>query len=386
MRSILYIEACNFKDFPLGGTLSFAKQLIQNDLENFSLVGLGESDDPIGSWFSKEINGKSYEYYAIGKTSVLQNTKLPKRMGTYWMLKKHLQNIFESKQKVNLVFSQTPEFVFLISKYKWDKFCFCFAGLGNSIGNSKFKLLRIFGGIYEKKLFNALQNSCDVILAAADEEAINEKIIKYDLKPKQIISFPTRFDKNIFYPRDPQYCREKLQIKQDLILLVTTGRLSHIKGWRDLIESFRLFQQTRPNSKLVFIGDGEDKDKILDYGRAEIENGSIELVGRKPPNEVAIFLNAANIFVMFSRMEGWPTAMVEAIACGKNVVTSKVSGTTDMINSGENGYEIINRNINDFANAIEESLSFPYSNPVSISISNKFSSQTLYKDFYNLTK
>lgn len=384
MRSILYIEGCNFKDFPLGGTLSFALQMVQNVHDEFNLVGLGDSNDFTGVWFKKEINGKEFYYYSIGSTETVRKSVLPKRIMLYFMLKKHIKNIQKTKGEADLVFSQTPQFVFLICKLKWKKICFCFAGLGNSVGSSKFKFLRIFGGIYERKLFNVLKNKCDVILAAADQESISQKINLYGLKQNQINSFPTRFNNDIFYPKNQTACRNDLRINLDSKLIVTTGRLSYIKGWRELIESFRIVQKNIPNAKLVFIGDGEDKSNIIEYAKKEIAEKSIELVGRKTSSEICDYLNAADVFAMFSLLEGWPTSMVEAIACGKNVISTNVSGAKDMVRDGENGYILNNRDVNKFAEAIIKSLMMPNPNLTSLNISLKFSSQSLQKDFIKL--
>ena len=49
MKSILHIEGSNFEDFPLGGTLSFAKQFTENLLADFYLVGLDDENEPIGN-------------------------------------------------------------------------------------------------------------------------------------------------------------------------------------------------------------------------------------------------------------------------------------------------------------------------------------------------
>lgn len=89
MKNILHIEATNFLNFPLGGTLSFANQFIENISANFFLVGLGDENEPIGKWYTKEINGKNYNYYSIGYTSKIKSSKLPKRIVSFILLKKH---------------------------------------------------------------------------------------------------------------------------------------------------------------------------------------------------------------------------------------------------------------------------------------------------------
>ena len=197
-NKILYIEACDFEKFPLGGTLSFAKQFIKNIEEDIFLVGLGNSSNQIGKWEMKDLNCKRFNFYYIGTVESVKKAKIPKRIVTFLMLRKHIKTL--NKGNFDIVFSQTPQFVFIISKFNWKKFCFCFAGLGNSVGLSRFKSLRVFGSLYEKLLFEKLKKTCDIILAAADEIEINKKRSQYNFKSKKIISFPTRYDDSIFYP------------------------------------------------------------------------------------------------------------------------------------------------------------------------------------------
>lgn len=384
MKKILHIEASNFIDFPLGGTTSFANQFINNISANFYLVGIGEDDDPIGEWFVKKIGSKNYNYYAYAKISSFGKNKLPKRLISYFLLRKHLKNVYENTNNIDIVFTQTPQFVFCIGRYNWTKKIFCFAGLGNSVGNSKYKYLRFLGGIYEKLLFKQLKENFNHILAAADKDAIREKELQYQLNPKSIVSFPTRFSPSIYHPESMEKSRQIIHENPNDNLIVTVGRLSFIKGWKDLILSFRKLLLSKPNSKLIFIGDGEDKNEIMAFAKDEIGSGKISLVGRKKPEEVANYLNASNLFVMFSYIEGWPTAMTEALACGKNIVSTNIGGSNQMIKEGENGFIIKNRDVNSFSKAMSLALSLPNPNPISVELSKQYSSTNLNKDFYKI--
>ena len=78
-------------------------------------------------------------------------------------------------------------------------------------------------------------------------------------------------------------------------------------------------------------------------------------------------LNAADLFVMGSLVEGWPTAMVEAIACGKNIVSTDVSGVREMIEDKGNGYIVSVRNAKLFADKISQGLNLPDPNKISFS-------------------
>lgn len=377
-----YIEACDFISYPMGGTLSFAKQFVQSYEKEISLIGLVHENEPIGDWFIRTINGKEYKYFGICSVSQCKKTNLPKRVYTYLALRKYMKRILN--EKVDVVFTQTPQFVFVLTKYNWYKFYFLFAGLGNSVALSKYKYLRIFGGFYERKLFRQLKKTASRVFAASDTKNIKEKQKQYKLPDNFILQFPTRFNENIFYPRNLYSTRKRLGISESVKLFIASGRLSYIKGWKLTIDTFRIVLNSIPNAKLCFIGDGEDKMKIEKYCEEEISSKKIILAGRKSQQELAEYLNAANVFVMSSIVEGWPTAMVEALACGKPIVTTNVSGAAEMVCNGGNGYIIENRSAKEFAKLWLKGLSLENPNDVSISLSSRFTLKTLISDFEKL--
>ncbi len=66
-KKILLIEICNFTDYPIGGYLSFAKQMLTAFGNQLALVGLATDDMPVGEWVKREIDGVVYDYFAITK-------------------------------------------------------------------------------------------------------------------------------------------------------------------------------------------------------------------------------------------------------------------------------------------------------------------------------
>jgi len=199
-----------------------------------------------------------------------------------------------------------------------------------------------------------------------------------------IISFPTRFNDKIFLPRDKGLIRKTLGFSKQAHIIITTGRLTYIKGWKVLIDSYRIVKSQLSDAILIFVGDGEDRNEIEKYCSQEIKDNEIILMGRKSHLEIASLLNASDVFVMTSLVEGWPTSMVEALACGKNIVSSNISGAKEMIVPNGNGKIITERKAINFANAILEVLNFPNPNPVSVELSKSYSASNLNEDFKKL--
>ena len=384
----IHIDAVNFVDFPVGGTLSFSRQLINQYKETVAIVGLVTNNtDPVGKWFLKEINNISYLFFGIGRFKKSDKKPfIPLRIQSFFCLLFFLSRI--RSLQVRNIFTQSPHFMFALNLYKWESLCFCFAGISNSVSNSRYKYLRIWGIIYEKKLFQILKKKASVILAAADHNAIKNAIDRTGniLNENSIISFPTRFDHRIFYPADKDYCREQLHINHHEILLVTTGRLCWVKGWQLLIDATKeLFADEKYRKiKLVFAGEGEDKTKIESYNTNLYDNNIITLVGKLRPEEVMLYLNAADVFVMGSHFEGWPTSLVEALACGCAIVTTNVSAAKEIVSEGCNGYILNSRDPTEFASLIKRALELKNINEYSMSNRDKFSVEHLKDDLDKL--
>jgi len=81
-----------------------------------------------------------------------------------------------------------------------------------------------------------------------------------------------------------------------------------------------------------------------------------------------------------SEKEGWSIAMLEALACGKPIVSTAVSGATEMIAEGQNGFIVCNRDPVAFAGAMLRGLTLPSACPVSREIAQRYSSASLARD------
>jgi len=124
--------------------------------------------------------------------------------------------------------------------------------------------------------------------------------------------------------------------------------LTWLKGWKFIIDAFRLFNSNVPDSILFFIGEGEDLEKINEYIEMNGMNQSVFLAGKKLSSEISFYLNASDLFIMASYMEGWPTSLVEAVACGIPCCVTDFGAATEIIHEGVNGFVEKERNLENF--------------------------------------
>ncbi|MFN5745138.1 MAG: glycosyltransferase family 4 protein [Methylococcaceae bacterium] len=118
--------------------------------------------------------------------------------------------------------------------------------------------------------------------------------------------------------------------------VVTLGRLHPLKGHRALIRSFSRIAQRYADWRLVIFGEGPER-AVLEEQIAELGlEHRVYLPGTVDPS--ASVLLHADLFVLSSRYEGFPMALLEAMALGRPCVSFDCpSGPAAIIDSGVNG-------------------------------------------------
>ena len=228
-------------------------------------------------------------------------------------------------------------------------------GIENPLHFSRYKFARMFAAVYDWFFFRKAQYT-SVILAAADNKALASFVerSKGKISADKAHQFPTRYDATIFKVKDKTLLRQEYGIDSNTILYVTVGRLNWFKGWKFMIDC--LCKLENPQAKLIFIGDGEDEQKIRDYIKEVGKEDRVQLLGRKTLDVIADYLNMADAFIMGSYKEGWSTALVEAVACGTPCVVTEFSSAEDMIENGVNGWVVKDRNEDEFTQRLKDIL------------------------------
>lgn len=346
---ILLLDFCNYKDYPIGGYLSFARNMIQSFGPAIALVGITTNDsDPVGKWFRKEINGEEYDYFSIARYSASKTKHLiPDRLISWLLIKVFSRRIFNIG--IRNIFVQRQEILLAIPGIDRMNICYCFAGLENPLSISKYHYARYLSREFESLFFTKLRFA-QTILASGDDLAIDEMAgrSRGKVSPEQIEKFPTRVNTDIFRTIDKETARGYLNLPISKIIIINTGRLAPLKGWKFMVDCFIGFEKKRPDSLFYFIGDGEDYNEIKQYISDNNLSEKIVLAGNRNLHEIALFLNAADLFVMGSYKEGWSTSLMEAVACGVPVCTTDFSSARDIVLNGVNGFVSDNRDQQQF--------------------------------------
>jgi glycosyltransferase involved in cell wall biosynthesis len=115
--------------------------------------------------------------------------------------------------------------------------------------------------------------------------------------------------------------------------IVAMGRLSHEKGFDILLEAFGRVADGMPDWKLTIFGEGPCREALEAQRRASGLDSRVHLPGRttSPARDLAM----ADLFVLSSRFEGMPNAMLEAMALGIPVIAVDCSaGVRELSKAG----------------------------------------------------
>lgn len=355
---ILFIEFCNFTDYPLGGHLSFAKHLTRAMAGGMDLVGLTtDAEEPVGEWQAKIVEGA--EYRVLNVARVVPSSKrplVPSRVTNYFLMRRFASRIEWGKYPVILI--QTPEILFAVPKAVLSRVILVMPGVGNPLAISRYPWARRLAWLYDRVFFRRA-GRVRRLLAAADKEAVAGFVARGRgwISASKVLQFPTRYDEHIFHVREAERLRERQGIPTTGKLIVTTGRLNWFKGWQLMLDAFFLFRKRHEGARFVFIGDGEDRPRIEEYARSHAALDEVMFLGQQSLATISEWLCMADLFVMGSFKEGWSTSLVEATACGAACVVTDFSSAAEMVEDGVNGFVLHDRDARHFAEAMEKALS-----------------------------
>lgn len=140
--------------------------------------------------------------------------------------------------------------------------------------------------------------------------------------------------------------------------IVAVGRLGREKGFDLLLRAFALVRPRHPAWSLQIVGEGEERGDMEALARSLGIDDAVSFPGLC--REVGAVLRAAGIFVLSSRFEGFPNALLEAMACGLPVVAADCpSGPRHIVRDGVNGILVEPENVEALAVAISRLIADP---------------------------
>lgn len=147
------------------------------------------------------------------------------------------------------------------------------------------------------------------------------------------------------------------QVRQELglsgaPLLLSVGYLIERKGHHISIEALAELLPSHPDARLLIIGEGEERPRLLALAKRLGVEARVTLTGAIPNTELLRWYSAADVLILASSREGWANVLLEAMACGTPVVATRIWGTPEVVSSDKVGRLVTERTGKAFASEI----------------------------------
>lgn len=182
----------------------------------------------------------------------------------------------------------------------------------------------------------ALRKADEVIGVASN---LTAKALAVGVPRERVHLIPNGVNAEGFTMIDRREARQRVGWTRDGRLIVSVGHLSPRKGFQEILE---ILGRLPAETHLAIIGGPGPEGNVgpqLHRRAAELGLSSrLHLIGPRSPNEVAWWMNAADLYILASSYEGCPNVLLEALATGTPVVASRVGEVERFVFPDGNGF------------------------------------------------
>jgi len=175
------------------------------------------------------------------------------------------------------------------------------------------------------RLAEALQRCAGVV---AVSHALRDEVVRCGVDSARVRVIPNAVDTALFRPGDRAAARASLGVAGKSRMLLSIANQVREKGLHLLIEALSAVQRDAPDCEVYLIGaPANERDYPVYLRQRAADLGlsrHVHFLGAQPPEQVATWLQAADLFVLPTYREGCNNSIIESLACGVPVVTTPV--------------------------------------------------------------
>jgi glycosyltransferase involved in cell wall biosynthesis len=212
---------------------------------------------------------------------------------------------------------------------------------------------------------------------------LKDKVGKLGILHKRICLIPMGANLENFRFKDKIKARKLLKLPKNKKIILFIGHLIERKAPDYLVKAMKIVSENNGNVLCCIIGKGHMESSLKNIVSELSLEDKVKFLGQKPNKEVALYLNACDVFVLPSLSEGLAVAPCEALACGKPVVATKVGAFPEIVNK-DVGYLVKPKNHVELAVRLTEALNKKWNYKKILKRSRLFSVPTSAKNLAKL--
>lgn len=176
-------------------------------------------------------------------------------------------------------------------------------------------------------------NRADSVIALSSD--LKDEVAGLGIDRSRIAVIPNGVDPMRFRLAERANVRQKLGLSERGVYLLSIGRLHTSKNFHVLVESVGLLRNEFPEIQLILIGEPDAESDatplIAESSRRLGIQNRVHLIGARPPDELADWYNASDLFCLATAREGSANVLLEALSCGLPCVATDVGGNREAI-------------------------------------------------------
>lgn len=156
--------------------------------------------------------------------------------------------------------------------------------------------------------------------------------------PRQTQLIANSVEKSLFFKDNSisAKMRRTHGFSADELIFITVARLAAVKNPLGTLQAFAQILPNCPNARFIWVGDGPERAAVEKYIQANLLDKRVFLAGYQ--QNVNDWLNMADVFVLLSKEESLPLALLEAQQVGLPCIVSPVGDMPRQIEHGKNGF------------------------------------------------
>jgi glycosyltransferase involved in cell wall biosynthesis len=193
------------------------------------------------------------------------------------------------------------------------------------------------GTLVFRAIETALARVTDRLVAVSPE--VRDELVALGVAGQErfsVIRLGIELEPRVAFAGDVTEMRRRHGIGAETFVVGWIGRMTGVKRTDDLLRALAALRERGVDAVLLLVGDGDDRERLeqrahdLGLARACLFLGYQE--------DVAPWYAVCDAVMLTSASEGTPVTIIEALAAGRAVVTTRVGGVPDVVDDGETGF------------------------------------------------